>query len=357
MGGQRGQRIAPEDRQRSLNLVQNARANGCRKARVCEQLGLSMRTVERWQKTPGLTDKRKGPKTAPANKLTDEQRQRVVEIATSDEFKDVTPTQIVPRLADKGQYVASESTFYRILRERDLLAHRSSSKPRESKKPQPHEATAPNQVWSWDITYLRSMVRGIFFYLYLVTDIYSRKIVAWEIHDRECNELSAQLMEQALLDENTDGKDLVLHADNGGPMKGATILATLQRLGVMPSFSRPHVSDDNAYSESLFRTLKHCPFFPTKPFASIEEAKAWVRRFVHWYNNVHLHSGIKFVTPASRHQGIDLEILRKRKEVYEMAKRQNPNRWSKNTRDWSPIEKVILNPLKEKLQSVTTIAA
>jgi transposase InsO family protein len=331
--------------------VQDAPANGCRKDKVCKQLGISVRTVERWQKAPDLIDQRKGPTTAPANKLSDEERERVVEIATCAEFQDVTPTQIVPRLADQGIYLASESTFYRILRKEKLLAHRGASKPRQNKRPEPHVAEAPNQVWSWDITYLRSLVRGIFFYLYLVTDIYSRKIVGWEVHERECNELSAQLMLQTFDDEGIDGKDLVLHSDNGGPMKGATILATLQRLGVMPSFSRPHVSDDNAFSESLFKTLKYCPFFPTKPFASIEEARAWVRRFVHWYNNVHLHSGIKFVTPASRHLGLDGSILEKRKEVYEMAKQQNPNRWTQNTRDWNPIEKVILNPLKETSQS------
>lgn len=357
MGGQRGQLITSEARELSLKLVQDAPANGCRKAKACRQLGISVRTVERWQKTPDLVDRRKGPNTTPANKLTDQEREKVVEIATCAEFRDLTPTQIVPRLADQGVYVASESTFYRILRERNLLAHRSASKPRQSKRPDQHVAKSPNEVWSWDITYLKSLVRGIFFYLYLVTDIYSRKIVGWEIHERECNELSAKLMQQAIYDEGIDGKDLVIHSDNGGPMKGATILATLQRLGVMPSFSRPHVSDDNPFSESLFKTLKYCPFFPSKPFSSLDEAKSWVQQFVNWYNNVHLHSGIKFVTPADRHQGLDRIILENRKAVYEAAKQQNPNRWTGETRNWQPVEKVFLNPLKERVESVMSEAA
>ena len=146
------------------------------------------------------------------------------------------------------------------------------------------------------------------------------------MHERECNELSAVLMEETLAEEGIDGVGLVLHSDNGGPMKGATILATLQRLGIMPSFSRPSVSDDNPYSESLFKTLKYCPFFPTKPFPSINEARDWVKRFVDWYNNEHRHSGIKFVTPNQRHLGIDDQILNRRKEIYEMAKAKNPFR-------------------------------
>ena len=257
----------------------------------------------------------------------------------------------MPKLVDKGEYIASESSFYRVLKSEKLNAHRGASRPKTNHRPDPHVAEAPNEVWSWDITYLQSMVRGIFFYLYLVMDIYSRKIVGWEVHERECNTLSAVLMEETLANEGIDGAGLVIHSDNGGPMKGATILATLQRLGVMPSFSRPSVSDDNPFSESLFKTLKYCPFFPTKPFSSLEEARLWVIRFVEWYNNEHMHSGIKFVTPASRHDGLDKNILNRRKEIYEMAKTNNPSRWSGNTRNWEQNKKVYLNPLKEKINS------
>jgi len=134
-----------------------------------------------------------------------------------------------------------------------------------------------------------------------------------------------------------------LHSDNGSPMKGATMLATLQQLGVAPSFSRPSVSDDNPFSESLFRTMKYTPSFPAKPFESIEAARKWVHEFVQWYNNEHRHSGIQFVTPNQRHQGEDKEILEKRKAVYEAAKDKNPQRWSGEIRDWSPVTEVWLN--------------
>jgi putative transposase len=178
-------------------------------------------------------------------------------------------------------------------------------------------AHAPNQVWSWDITYLRSRIMGMFFYLYLVIDIFSRKIVGWEVSDHESSELAADMIGQACRAEGVQENQLFIHSDNGGPMKGATMLATLRRLGVLPSFSRPSVSDDNAYSEALFRTLKYRPWYPNKPFSSIEEAEAWVTEFVRWYNTEHLHSGICFVTPECRHQGHDILVLEKRKRVYE----------------------------------------
>jgi putative transposase len=164
-------------------------------------------------------------------------------------------------------------------------------------------------------------------------DIYSRKIVGHRVYECESMEHSASLVEEVCLKERILKDQLIIHSDNGGAMKGATMLATLQRLGVVPWFSRPRVSDDNPYSESLFKTMKYCPAYPSKPFSSIEEAQSWVNEFVDWYNNEHLHSGIKFVTPSSRHEGRDEEILEKRKQVYEKAKRNNPSRWSRETRN------------------------
>lgn len=179
-------------------------------------------------------------------------------------------------------------------------------------------------------------------------DIYSRKITGFRVHDCESMEHASVLVEDICVSKRILKDQLILHSDNGGAMKGATMLATLQRLGVVPSFSRPRVSDDNPYSESLFKTLKYCPEYPSKPFASIEEASKWVEEFVNWYNNEHLHSGIKFVTPASRHAGRDKAILEKRKEIYEQAKIKNPNRWSRGIRNWSKIEEVFLNYLQEE---------
>ena len=324
--------------------MEEASASGCPRGKAAVEVGISRRTEQRWKKAPEAEDKRQGPLTTPANKLTPEEKSQVVQIATSPEYRDLSPAKIVPLLADKNEYIASESTIHRILKAENLSAHRENSRPRQNHKPQTFEANAPNQVWTWDITYLRSLVHGMFFYLYLVVDIYSRKIVAWEVHAKECAELSKELMKAAFLSEGITGEGLVIHSDNGKPMKGATLLAMLQWLGVVTSFSRPHVSDDNAFSEALFRTCKYCPFFPSHPFSSIEAARLWVKEFVYWYNYEHLHSAIKFVTPNSRHQGKDQSILAKRSLVYENAKALNPIRWSGQTRNWNRINSVVLNP-------------
>ena len=317
---------------------------------------ISPRTYRRWRADPA-GDKRRGPIIEPANKLSKQEREEVISISTSEEYRDLPPCQIVPSLADKGQYIASESSFYRILREEQLLTPRGRAKPRTHKKPEPLVAFAPNQVWSWDITYLRSTVQGIFFYAYIIIDIYSRKIVGAEIFETELSEYAAKLVRRACLAEGISQSQLWLHSDNGGPMKGATLLATLQMLGVVPSFSRPSVSDDNPYSEALFRTLKYCPNFPSKPFLDLEAARIWLIQFVDWYNNRHLHSAIKFVTPADRHAGLDIEVLQNRKFVYENAKLNNSSRWSGNIRNWNPINEVYLNPLKNKEETDMKIAA
>lgn len=210
----------------------------------------------------------------------------------------------MPALADEGIYLASESSFYRVLRAADQLHRRGRARaPRKPNKPEAFKATGPRQVWSWDITFLASTVIGMFYRLYLVMDVYSRKIVGWKIHENEAAEHAATLIRKACLAEGITRHGLVLHSDNGSPMKGATMLATLQRLGVIPSFSRPSVSNDNPFSESLFGALKCTPAYSSKPFDSLEAARVWVHDFVGWYNEVHRHSGIRFVTPAQRHRG------------------------------------------------------
>ena len=289
-------------------------------------------------------DQRRGPTRAPANKLSETERQQVQETLNSRKYRDLSPKQIVPKLADEGRYLASESTMYRLLSEQGQLTHRQRSKPRSRKRPKPHVATGPNQVWSWDITYMRGPALGRFFYLYMILDVWSRKVVGWQVHEREDSDLSSELFSQACADLHVDPLGLVLHSDNGGPQKGATMLATLQRLGVVASFSRPRVSDDNPYSEALFRTVKYRPEYPSKPFESLEAARAWVQAFVHWYNTDHFHSAIQFVTPDDRHYGREKRILNKRRYVYEQARQRNPNRWSGQTRNWDPVEEVFLNP-------------
>ena len=335
-----------------LELIDEAIANGARLEAACERLGLSMRTVQRWRRPETAQDRRCGPRKTPSNSISFVERERVLEIANSEEFRDLSPKQIVPLLADRGQYVASESTFYRVLRAEKLLAHRGKARAPVSRPKPELEATGPSEVYSWDITYLRSLVRGAFYYLYLVVDVYSRRIVGWEVHAEESSELAAVLMRR-IVGESGNPEGLKLHSDNGAPMKGNTLLSTLQALGVVPSFSRPRVSDDNPFSEALFRTLKYRPCFPDGPFVSIEAAREWVANFVAWYNKVHRHSAINFVTPDQRHFGLEDEVLRKRRRVYESARRRHPERWSKDIRNWTAKSPVRLGKtLREKEMSV-----
>ena len=310
---------------------------------ACRILGVSVRTIQRWRLQDGGEDGRQGPRTEPGNKLSEAERQEVLDVATSPEFRDESPKQIVPTLADRCLYLASEATFYRILREAKLMAHREPSRP-PSPKPRELVATGPNQVYTWDITYLRSSVRGEFYYLSMFVDLYSRKIVGWRVDEEESMDHAAELIRRICWKEGIEPGTVTLHSDNGGPMKGSTMLATLEKLGVVASFSRPRVSDDNPYSEALFRTLKYRPDYPHGPFEDIEAARAWVEAFVEWYNHRHLHSSIQFVTPADRHAGRDGEILAGRKAVYEAARAKNPERWSGSTRDWTPVTEVVLNP-------------
>jgi len=332
-----------------VGWINEASAAGARQSKACEVLGISSRTLQRWSEDGQIkADGRgkPGSRSKPHNNLSPLEQQRVLDIANSQEFAHLPPNQIVPILADHGQYIASESTFYRVLRAADQLAHRGKAKPPTRKRPAPLQANAPNQLWSWDITYLATTVKGIFFYLYLIMDVFSRKIVGWEVYETESADQASNLFRKAYLSEGIAGDDLVLHSDNGSPMKGATMLATLQRLGVMPSFSRPSVSDDNPYSEALFKTLKYHPGFPDKPFGCLEDARIWVASFHHWYNEIHRHSALKFVTPDQRHRGEDIAILEQRHLLYEAAKTNHPGRWSRKIRNWTPVENVYLNPGK-----------
>ena len=332
-------------------LISEACKAGCRIRPACDILSITIRTYQRWKKMFSLKDKRGGPAASPANKLNEEERGQILAVANSLDYQDLSPTQIVPTLADKGQYLASESTIYRILKAQNLLQHRSACRPKKHKRPNAYTATQPNELWSWDITYLRTNIRGKYFYLYLFIDIFSRKIVGFEVFEQESATYASQVVYKAYCDEGVKEGEVTLHSDNGGPMKGSMMTSTLQNLGIGASFSRPSVSNDNPFSESLFRTLKYCPKYPKKPFESLEQAQEWVRKFVHWYNNIHRHSSIKFITPNERHLGLDKIILEKRKEVYENAKQKNPNRWSGNIRNWSFINEVNLNKINKKCNS------
>jgi transposase InsO family protein len=336
-------------------MVAEAGVQGARQARACAVIGVSARTVQRWQKDgeQGI-DGRVARVQAPDNALTELERKRILAIANSPEFGQLSPSQIVPRLADQGTYVASESSFYRVMRAQRLIQHRHATRPvQERSKPRALSATAPNQLYSWDITYLPSMVLGKHFYLYLFLDLYSRKAIGWQIYEDESSELAAEVMRDICLREAIRPAQVVLHSDNGSPMKGATMLATLQSLGVMPSFSRPAVSNDNPYSESFFKTLKYRPDYPGVAFSSLADARDWVTRFVRWYNHEHRHSAIQFVTPAQRHAGLDRPLLQARADLYAAAKARNPRRWSGKARNWDPVTIVHLNPERQSADKQT----
>ena len=337
------------ERSEIIELITQANDSGARQSQACDVIGISAKTFQRWTQSDNQTDGRLERRDKPKNKLSELERQQILTIANEDKYADLPPSKIVPLLADEGRYIASESTFYRVLKAANQLKHRERSKPKTSRsKPRALTATGSNQIFSWDITYLPTQVRGVFFYLYLVLDIYSRKVVGWQVYENESSALAADLMTAICQQENIQRNQVILHSDNGSPMKGSALLATLQELGIMPSFSRPSVSNDNPYSESAFRTLKYRPNYPEKPFESLLLARRWVAEFVAWYNKEHLHSAIKFVTPEQRHNGEDIAILKTRDEVYQRAKKNNPLRWSGETRNWKPVGEVYLNPDKPK---------
>src|SRR3954454_14134511 len=339
-----------EDRQILIDQIAEARTGGARQAAACALAGIDPRTLQRWRKNDGLTRGDRRPdaiRPAPSHALTEEERVRIIEVANEPRFAETPPARIVPMLADEGVYIASESSFHRVLRAHGQMTRRGRARPpRRSRPPTTHIATRPGAVWCWDVTFLPATVQGRWFYLYLILDLYSRKIVGFEVHDTDSADHAAHLARRTALAEGIHATPVkpVLHGDNGATLKGTTVLAMLYWLGIEPSYSRPRVSDDNPYAEALFRTAKYRPEFPLKGFADLDAARQWAADFVHWYNDEHRHSGIKYVTPAQRHAGQDRPVLTARHELYLRARQSNPRRWSGETRNWTPVAAVTLNP-------------
>lgn len=340
--------ISAPDREQAVMLIDEARRNGSRLEPACAELGLTRRTWRRWRVGDGVrSDARpEAERPTPANKLTPEEYTEVLDTVHHPDFASLPPGQIVPALADAEQrYIASESTFYRILRAEGEQHHRGRSQaPRRGGAATTHTAYGPNEVWTADISWLPTLVRGMFFYLHIVLDIYSRKIVAAEVFEAENGDSLSQVVRRAMLGEQCAHRPPVLHTDNGAPMKGRTFRATLEWLQIEASYSRPRVSNDNAFSESLFRTCKYRPAYPVDGFADLATAQAWCERFKRWYNDEHRHSAIRYVTPAERHRLEDRAILERRHAVYQQPRAQRPARWSGASRDWTPVGAVTLNP-------------
>lgn len=312
---------------------------------MCKYLDISTRTIQRWRKT-GLTDKRKGAEKSVPKKLSEEEVQAIYKLLCSSEYKEMTPAEAYNSLLDKGIYLASTRTFYRILKEFNALAHRTESKSGTSRhKPAELKAYAKNQVWMWDITWLKSPVTGIYYYAYVIEDLYDRSIVAWMIFENESDSHSKELFEYACRKEKAHPQ--FVHSDNGNPMKGITLVAFYYQLGIIPSFSRPRVSDDNPFIESFFKTLKYRCGYP-QHFESIEHARNWFADFIHWYNYEHKHSGLQFVTPMQKRNGEHLKLYENRNTVILEARRKNPVRWAgKKTLTYTASEFEVLNEDKK----------
>ena len=349
--------IALEDRQALVRDITVAHQAGARLRLACTTAGITLRTLQRWQAGTGLVAGDGRPAAehpVPAHALSAAERAEVLRVANEPRFAALPPARIVPTLADDGVYLASESTFARVLREHGQTAHRGRAKaPKATRPPTTHIATAPRQIWCWDMTYLPAQVVGQWFYLYLILDLYSRKILGWEVHATDDADHATHLLRRTALAEGIAAITAkpVLHGDNGATLKATTVLAMLHWLGIKPSYSRPRVSDDNAFVEALFRTAKYRPEFPAKGFADLDAARAWAADFVHWYNFDHRHSGIRYVSPAQRHAGEDHAILAARHALYTAARERNPARWSRHTRNWSPIAAVTLNPERDAVVS------
>ena len=340
-----------------------AHAAGARLHLACEIAGIDVRTLQRWKARQGLVKGDGRPQAVrppPAHALSPAERAQLLRVANEPRFADVPPARIVPMLADEGVYLGSESSLARVLRAQGQNCHRGrAKKPRAVRPPTTHVATAARQVWCWDMTYLPAAVIGMWFHLYLILDLYSRKVVGWEVHATDDSHHAAHLVRRTALAEGIASMATkpVLHGDNGATLKATTVLAMLYWLGVKPSYSRPRVSDDNAFAESLFRTAKYRPEFPAKGFADLDAARAWGAAFVRWYNDEHRHSGIRYVTPAQRHSRQDRAILAARHALYLKAREHNPARWSGATRDWSPIDAVTLNPERDSVVKTHVAAA
>jgi transposase InsO family protein len=347
--------VSLEERQQMIVMIDQAREEGARLAPACDTVEIDPGTYRRWQHAGHVVADRRAtaPRPEPHNKLSAHERAQVLQTCHRPEFESLPPSQIVPTLADRGEYLASESSFYRVLRKANEQHDRGRAKPRQKRaKPDEYQTRGPNQCWTWDVTWLKSPVNGMYFYLYMMVDIFSRKITAWEVHETESGELAAQLLRRGVMAEGCAATLRCLHADNGAIQKSSTLRATLEWLGVAASYSRPRVSNDNPFSEALFRTAKYRPEFPADGFASLEAARQWCAAFVRWYNEEHKHSAIKFVTPGQRHRGEDIALLADRDDVYRQAKAANPSRWRGETRNWERPEIMTLNPdnPKEKLK-------
>lgn len=293
-------------------------------APACAGLGVNRASYYRKQQ-PQQQPK---PKPKPARALSDEDRQQVLQVLHSERFVDQSPQEVYATLLDEGTYLCSIRTMYRILADhaevrerRNQLRHPNYQKPELL-------ATGVNQLWSWDITKLYGPCKWTYYYLYVILDVFSRYVVGWMVAHREAATLAERLIEQTLLKQQIQPGQLTIHADRGAAMTSKAVAFLLSDLGVTKTHSRPHVSNDNPYSEAQFKTLKYQPLFP-KQFGSIEDARSFCQTFFGWYNQDHRHSGIGLLTPAMLHYGQAQSVTHQRQQVLQAAYHTHPERFVK----------------------------
>ena len=259
-------------------------------------------------------------------RISEGERREIKDVLCSDRFGDLAPAQVYATLLDEGTYLCSERTMYRILHEHGLVTERRRGHRRRSHSAPLVHATGPNQAWSWDISRLRGPRPRVWFYLYVALDIFSRKIVGWSVDTVESDQVAKRLIERTCRREGIDADQLTLHSDRGAQMTSTTIAELLEDLGVTRSLSRPRTSNDNPYSEANFKTAKYRPDYPDR-FESIDDARAWMRRFARWYNHEHYHSAIAYLHPADVHAGTAHHTIAARQAVLDAAYQANPERF------------------------------
>jgi len=293
---------------------------------ACAAVGISRASVYRIRARRRIPRAVPQKRPSPPRALKAEERQQVLRVLHSEKFVDKAPQEVYAALLDEGQYVCSIRTMYRLLEanqevkeRRNQLRHPTYQKPELL-------ATAPNQVWSWDITKLLGPVKWTYFYLYVILDIFSRYVVGWMIASQESKALAQKLIQETIEKQNIHPGQLTIHADRGASMKSKPVALLLSDLGVTKTHSRPHTSDDNPYSEAQFKTLKYRPDFPER-FGSLEDARAFCQAFFSWYNIEHHHSGIGLMTPHAVHYGFAEEVFKAREKVLLAAYEKNPERF------------------------------
>jgi putative transposase len=289
---------------------------------ACQALGVPRSTFYR-ARQPKRDPK---PRPTPERALKPEEKEQVLQVLNSEPFQDSAPREVYATLLDDGQYLCSWSTMYRILKERQLVRERRDQLRHPTYTRPELLATAPNELWSWDITKLRGPVKWTYYYLYTILDIFSRYVPGWLIADCESASLAKQLITETCAKQGIEPDQLTLHSDHGSAMTSKTVALLLATLGVTKTHSRPYVSNDNPYSESQFKTMKYRPDYPDR-FGSIQDARAWARVFFQWYNHEHHHTGLGLLTPATVHYGQAQAVIDRRQQVLQAAYAAHPERF------------------------------